>query len=258
MIIPYLKYRLRAGNAHSIHSPFVFDLYTRVIRPDSGCPDFSEITALRERMISSGRTIEVLDLGAGSRVSRSNRRSLREIVKNAEKPGKFGRLFYRLTRHFRPATVLELGTSLGITTLYFARAHPEARILTMEGCPRTLEIAGENFRLAKAFHIEAIGGNIDDTLPATLRKLENTALDLVYFDANHRYEPTLRYFRECLPFAGEGSVFIFDDIYWSEEMTRAWEEIKSDPAVTVTIDLFWVGIVFFRKGQEKEHFVLRF
>ncbi|HEV7347188.1 class I SAM-dependent methyltransferase [Telluribacter sp.] len=257
MVIPYIKYLLRSGNEHSIHSPFVFDLYTKLIRRPDDHADYPQLQSLRRHLLHSTEEIDVLDLGAGSRVNGSNRRKVRQIAKNAEKPERFGRLFHRLVRHFRPATILELGTSLGLTTLYFARANPGSRVISLEGCPETVRLARENFKKAGESDIEVVTGNIDETLGRTVQNL-NQPLDMVYFDANHRYEPTVRYFELCLPHANNDSLFIFDDIYWSKEMTRAWEYIKAHPEVTVTIDLFWIGLVFFRKGQVKEDFVLRF
>lgn len=215
------------------------------------------LRSLRSTLRKSDQEIEVLDLGAGSRVNKSNKRRVSQIARNAEKPEKFGRLFYRLCKHFQPRTVVELGTSLGLTTLYFSKASEAVRIVSFEGCPATSAIALENFRQQNGRNIEVVTGNLDETLSTTLSTLDRP-LDMVYFDANHRYEPTVRYFKACLAHAHEGSVFIFDDIYWSAGMTKAWEEIKADPRVTVSIDLFWIGLVFFRKEQVKENFVLRF
>lgn len=209
-------------------------------------------------MLSTAGTIEILDLGAGSRRNKSNHRKISSIAKNAEKPARFGALFYRLTHYFKPRIILELGTSLGLTTAYFAKAAPDARIITMEGCPETARLASRNFAELGVGSVEIVVGNIDQTLPAWLRSQQSGGVDLIFFDANHRFEPTLRYFEEALPYAHEASVFIFDDIYWSTEMTRAWERIKAHPKVSVTIDLFWVGLVFFKKEQAKENFVLRF
>ena len=258
MITSYLKYLLRSGNEHSIHSPFLFDLYTKVIKDKNEThPDYKNLKLLRQELLSSHETIEILDLGAGSRINKSNRRKIKTIAKNAEKPAKFGRLFHRLIRHFQPDNILELGTSLGLTTLYMSKAKPDSTILSFEGCPETATIAKRNFQKSGAENIELILGNIDETLPTALKKF-NKPLDYAYFDANHRYEPTVRYFEDCLPYINNDTLFIFDDIYWSEEMTQAWEFIKAHPQVTLTVDLFWVGLVFFRKEQVKENFVLRF
>jgi len=258
LIAAYFKYLLSSGNEHSIHSPFLFDLYTQVIasKKDSN-PDYVFLKSLRKELLRSNQEIEILDLGAGSRRNKSNVRKIKTIAKNAEKPEKFGELFNRLIRRFQPQTILELGTSLGLTTLYMSRARPDSQIISFEGCPETAKIARENFEKSEAENIEIVIGNIDETLPKELAKLP-APVDYAYFDANHRYEPTVRYFENCLTYAHNDSLFIFDDIYWSPEMTKAWEYIKQHPQVTLTVDLFWIGLVFFRKEQVKEHFVLRF
>lgn len=258
MIAAYIKYLLRSGNEHSIHSPFLFELYNNVIavRNDHNA-DYEAIRALRRELLCSGEQIEILDLGAGSRVNKSNLRPIKTIAKNAEKPAKFGRLFYRLIRRFQPATILELGTSLGLTTLYMSKANPAAQLITFEGCPQTAEKARKHFMREHADNVEIVLGNIDQTLPDRLEALDRP-IDFAYFDANHRYKPTVRYFEQCLPHIQNGSLFIFDDIYWSEEMSKAWQYIKAHPRVTVTVDLFWVGLVFFRSEQVKEDFTLRF
>ncbi|TLV02615.1 O-methyltransferase [Dyadobacter luticola] len=258
MIAAYIKYLLRSGNEHSIHSPFLFELYNNVISVKSGQnPDYETIKKLRKELLRSNEEIEILDLGAGSRVNKSNLRKIRTIAKNAEKPEKFGKLFYRLIQRFQPKTILELGTSLGLTTLYLSKANPEAEIITLEGCPQTAAKAGKHFAAQRAKNIHIEVGNIDTTLPEVVQSLIGS-IDFAYFDANHRYEPTVRYFETCLPHIQNDSVFIFDDIYWSDEMTEAWKYIKAHPKVTLTVDLFWVGLVFFRTEQVKEDFVLRF
>jgi predicted O-methyltransferase YrrM len=258
LLFRYLRFLLKSTNEHGVHSPFVFELYTRVIRPDPPAAYycFQSIEHLRQQLLASSRQIQVLDLGAGSRVSSSKNRKIATIARHAEKSARFGQLLFRLVNHFQPQTIFDLGTSLGITTMYLAAPQPRAQVYTFEGCPQTLRVAQENFSRLNYTNIRSVPGNIDETLPATLARI--TALDFVFFDANHRREPTLRYFQLCLEKAHEESVFVFDDIYWSEEMAGAWQEIKAHPAVSLTIDLFFVGLVFFRKKQPRQHFVLRF
>lgn len=254
----YLRYLLCARTEHGLHSPFVFDLYTRTIRPDNATlPVFCHIQTLRNELLTSKNTIQVTDFGAGSRMGNSPERRIRDIVKNAEKPARFGRLLYRLIRQFGAKTVVELGTSLGLTTAYLAAAtHDTGQVISFEGCPETAAVARQNLTRLAEKNADIIVGNIDDTLASQMAALGPT--DLVFFDANHRYEPTMRYFETCLPNAHNDTCFVFDDIHWSAEMERAWTDIQAHPAVTVTIDLFWVGLVFFRKEQPKESFVLRF
>ncbi len=255
LLLRYLAFWFRSGNAHSVHSPFVFDLYTRVIRPAPHQPVFDPIEKIRAGLLTSQAEIQTVDLGAGSRVARSPRRRVKDIARYAQKDARTGQLLFRLVRHFAPQTVFDLGTSLGVTTAYLAASNPRATVYTFEGCPQTLAIAQNTFAQLGYRHIYPVPGNLDETLPATLTRI--ASLDFVFFDANHRREPTLRYFTACLAKAHEDSVFVFDDIYWSTQMVAAWEEIKSHPAVTLTIDLFHVGLVFFRRKQPKQHFRLR-
>jgi predicted O-methyltransferase YrrM len=165
-------------------------------------------------------------------------------------------LLYRLIQQFNPQTIFDLGTSLGITTIYQAKACEKGRVFTFEGCPTTAQIAKENFKALKCNNIEVIVGNLDETLSKKISEIDQ--LDFVFFDANHRYEPTVQYFEQCLAKITEDSVFVFDDIHWSEEMHAAWNYILNHPSVMISIDLFYVGLVFFRKNQPKQHFVLRF
>ena len=209
---------------------------------------------MRQKLIGDSSSITITDFGAGSKVNSSNQRKVRDIAKNSKKPAKFGRLFYRLIQKFGSNTIVDLGTSLGISTLYMAQARPQATVITFEGCPQTIQIAKKNFEECGATNIETVIGNIDQTLPERLKNLSQ--IDFAFFDANHRLEPTLRYFETCLAKSHDQSVFIFDDIHWSDDMEAAWDAIKAHPRVQVTVDLFFVGIVFFRPSQAKEHFTI--
>jgi predicted O-methyltransferase YrrM len=165
-------------------------------------------------------------------------------------------MLFRLACQMQPNNILELGTSLGVTTLYLSSARPSANIYTIEGCPNIANIANQVFRNEKANNITSIVGNINTELPKVLSKIES--LDMVFFDANHTKEATLNYFYKCLEKANDNSIFIFDDIYWSEGMTEAWKEIYENPAVTYSIDLFHLGIIFFKKEWKKSHFKIKF
>ena len=259
-IFAFLRYwLLRSGNAHGLHSPFVFNLYTTIIRHTGQYAAYAMVEKRRQALLASQQVLEVTDFGAGSQVAGAGgrRRSVRDIARHAAKPPRLAQLLFRLVNHFRPATILELGTSLGLTTAYLALADSRSQVLTFEGCPNTAAVARETFAQLDIHNVRLIEGNLDATLPATLASL-GQPLDFVFFDGNHRYEPTLRYFEQCLAKAHENSVFVLDDIHWSAEMERAWEAIKAHPSVTVTIDLFYVGLVFFRKKQRREDFWLRY
>lgn len=259
-LLAYLRYWLHSGNAHGLHSPFVYGLYTTVICHDGKFAAYARVEKRRQALLASDEVLEVCDFGAGSRLggAGTRRRAVRDIARHAAKPPRLGQLLFRLVNHFQPATVLELGTSLGLTTAYLASAATRAQVLTYEGCPATAAVARVTFAELGLHNAQLIEGNLDQTLPATLAALGPTPLDFVFFDGNHRYEPTLRYFEQCLANAHENSVFVLDDIHWSEEMERAWAAIKAHPAVTVTVDVFYMGLVFFRKKQPRQDFRLRY
>lgn len=252
----YIGYKLRAKDEHSIHSPFVFKLYTEVIKPGERFYAFDELNKLRAQLLRNNEIIEVTDLGAGSK-KLSNQRKVSEIAKISVIPQKYGELLFRLINFFQPRSILELGTSLGLSTLYMHKASPGSELITVEGCPNTHRFATSllsRYEANTAVQIlNSEFGNYFSGMP------KEKKFDFVYLDGNHTYEATINYFNQLLAHTSENSVLIFDDIYWSEGMTKAWEEIRSHQKVTVTIDLFKFGIVFFRKeNKQKENFVLRY
>lgn len=251
----YLLHRLKGKTRHGTHSPFVYRLVDKVIYDFSPKKVYDEPESLRRGLLSDERMINVTDLGAGSHLNDARQKLVKDIAKNALKPHKLAQLLYRLVADQQPKNMIELGTCLGITAVYLKRAAPEAQLYTLEGCPETGGIAAEVFKKAGITGTDQVTGNFDDTLPGVIGKLDK--LDFVFIDGNHTKEATLRYFEWCLPKAHENTLLIFDDIYWSEGMKEAWSEIKANPRVTVTIDLFWIGLVYFRKGQEREDFVIK-
>ncbi|MDF3077319.1 MAG: O-methyltransferase [Sphingobacteriaceae bacterium] len=255
LLTSYLTHQFTAKTRHGVHSPFVYNLVDKVFYDFSPRPDYKPIEELRAKLLADGRTITVTDLGAGSHVNNNKQKQVKEIAKNALKPKKLAQLIYRIVNELKPKNIIELGTCLGLTTAYLTKASPKAKVVTIEGCPQTASIADENLNSLHLENVNILTGNFDTVFPEVLKHEES--LDFVFVDGNHRKHATLDYFNWCLPKIHEGSLMIFDDIYWSKGMKEAWEEIKANPQVTLTIDLFWIGLVFFRKGQVKEHFKIK-
>ena len=255
-LLAYLRFWLRSGNAHGLHSPFVFGLYTSVVRHTGTFGAYAPVEARRRQLLNSPTSISVTDFGAGSHTGAGRQRRIADIARTAAKPPHLAQLLFRLVNYFRPATVLELGTSLGLTTAYLATADSRHHVITFEGCPNVAAVARETFATLNLANIDVVEGNIDQTLGPALTAL-GVPLDFAFFDGNHRYEPTLQYFERCLAHRTDESVFVFDDIHWSADMERVWEVIKAHPEVMLTVDLFYIGLVFFRKNQPKQHFSLR-
>ncbi len=254
-LLRFLRYYFRAHTWYRIHSPFVFDFAETVLEDDRWFYAFSTIETRRQHLLHNSAKIEIQDLGAGSRQRGRKLRSVAALAKHSACRPTVGRWLFRMVNHFKPATMLELGTSLGISTAYQAAAAPHAKFISIEGDPTCASLAKENLRLLGLHHVGIRQGSFEEQLLPSLQQLEK--LDYLFVDGNHRKEPTLNYFRQCIPFAHPDSVFVFDDIHWSDQMEAAWEQIKSHPDVSLSIDLFFVGLVFFRQEKlQKEHFTL--
>lgn len=255
LLFDYLRYLAASVTEHSIHSPFLFELTTKAIRTELPVRLQQKVEGCRKKQLKSKLSIEVTDLGTAYGGNRHYRRSISSIAKHSSKPLKYVELLYRLSSYLKPECILELGTSFGYSTLYLAAGNPAAKVITIEGCPNTAAIARQNFSECNFTNIQSITGNFDDMLPEILK---NEKPGLVYIDGNHHYEATIRYFDTLLKYSGENTVLIFDDIYWSAGMKKAWYEIHSHPQVSASIDVFMFGLVFFRKGMTKQHFVVRY
>ena len=245
------------GEGHGIHSPFVFDLVRNVLNDQRDFYAFDAIERLRQELRHDHTIIQVDDLGAGSSVSKSNQRSISEIATHALKSKKLAQLLFRLVNYYQPPTIIELGTSLGITTAYLASANGNGQVFTIEGSPSIAQVAKKNFTELNLYNAELIIGGFDTMLPDLLAKIKT--VDFAFIDGNHRLEPTLRYFEWLMKYTHSSSILIFDDIHWSAEMETAWSKIKSYPDVTCTVDLFFIGLVIFNKDiKVKQDFVIRY
>lgn len=219
--------------------------------------DFEILAKLRKQLVSNSQTLTITDFGAGSKKLNSNTRSIKQITKYGIAPKRQAEFLYRLVNFLNPHSIIEMGTSVGLTTLYLAKAKPNATVYTLEGSQALVDFSGALFKQEACANIKQLTGNFNDTFPQLLNTLPS--IDFLYIDGNHAYEPTMSYFELALQKKTVQSVFVFDDINWSEGMQRAWKEIYQHKDVTLSLDFFYFGIVFFRKeNKEKEHFVLRF
>lgn len=255
-VLKFIWHWLTAVNEHSLHSPFIYDLYTKTIKARFSSEDFNAIEGLRQNLISSNEQIEVKQLGAHSKVNNSDIRPISAIAKKGMSEQGFSELLYGIIRNYDCKNIVELGTSFGINTLYLA-TNPNVDVVTFEGCKNTASLASSNFNKLGYNNIKLIEGNIDQTLSDYISHSSEN-IDLAFIDANHQYEPTLKYFELLLSKIHEHSIIIIDDIYWSNGMTKAWKQIKAHPRTSITVDLFKAGIVFIKSELTKEHYRLMY
>jgi predicted O-methyltransferase YrrM len=251
----YLKFLWNSKNEHAVHSPFVFQLATKCFYDRKPKLEYQVLKNYRNSLLENKNTIEVTDFGAGSKVFKSNSRQISKIAKTAGITQKHAELLFRITNYFQPENVFEIGTSLGLATSALALGNPKATITTLEGCPETAKIAQDQFGKIGLTNINSVVTEFNNYFKTQDPRPKTQ--DLIFFDGNHSKKAALDYFEILLPTITNETVWIFDDIYWSAEMEEAWEIIKTHPKVTVTIDTFQWGLVFFRKEQGKEHFVIR-
>ncbi len=251
-IVSYFKFLRKATNQHGVHSPFVYGLVTKCFYDTKKYPAYTLLGDYRKALLCSKERIDVQDFGAGSRVFTSKARSVKDIAKHAGISLKRQQLLYRLGARFSITSTLELGTSLGLSTIALA-LQKNNKITTVEGCANTAAVARKQLQDFGLSEVEILVMDFEEAL----QSLPETKFDFIYVDGNHNKESTLLYFDRLLKFVHNDTVLLFDDIYWSKGMTEAWKEIISRPEVTVSIDTFYQGMVFFRKEQKKESFSIR-
>ena len=257
----YLRHSMTAWNTsgEGIHSPYLFHIVRFIMRDRNAYYCFAGIERQRERLLRCEDMLDVVDFGsAGSPAGMHIQRRVCDIASSHLERPEVGQLLFRLAtvlvqNEKRPLEILELGTSLGITTAYLASADSRNRVTTCEGSEAVLRVAQEVWRMLELENILWQQGNIDDTLYICARE----RIDIAYVDANHTYEATKRYADFLLPKITENGMLIIDDIHHSEEMERAWKELQVDPRVTTSMDLYHLGILFVNLCFLKRNYRIR-
>jgi predicted O-methyltransferase YrrM len=251
----YIAYAKKAQGPHGVHSPFVFDLITQVLPRNIDYYCFEGIEQLRRGLFQDDRMLQVEDLGAGSVKGNNPNRSVRSIAKSALKSPLLAQLLFRLVQKQKPRCIVELGTSLGITTSYLANAVFQGKVITFEGASEIAKVAQEVWSDQDIENVEVVIGDFDLVLESRIGSLDQ--IDVVFVDGNHRKEPTLRYFELLLTKVPDSGIMVFDDIHWSSDMQKAWDVIKNHPRVTISLDFYDFGVVYFNKDFPRQQFVLK-
>ncbi len=254
----WLSYFLSArhGRGHGIHSPFVFDFITSVLNDPYHYPAFDIAEKYRNSLRKNSTPVTVIDMGAGSKAGAGRHRIISDIAADAAVNRKFGRLLYRLARHYKPELIIEFGTSLGVSTHYLAAGNPGARVITVEADPVLAAFAAKGLKDNRFNHVQVIPETFDHVLQGLLP--DRPGRTLVFIDGNHNYAATLKYADYFLSRIPDGSLIVLDDIRWSAGMRQSWREIQGHDKSRLTVDLFFLGIVFLQQDFFKENYTIRF
>lgn len=254
-IFAYFSHYIKSFHLHGIHSPFIFQLEKKCLRDARSYVDYVKLSSFRESLHHNKSSLHIEDHGAGSKVFKSSERKVTDILQHNCSTTKDTQLLYRLCTYFQVNRVLELGTSLGIATHAMATSRPQAQITTVEGSPEVYEFAKKAFEKQAVKQVNFVNATFKDFFKN--QKTPTPIYDLIYIDGHHNGDATCAYFESILNQVHNDSVVIFDDIYWSEDMTRAWNQICRHPQVTASVDCFDFGLIFFRKEQRQERFYVK-
>jgi predicted O-methyltransferase YrrM len=259
----WLHWYWRSQSDYHIHSPFVFGFIEQVLRARTAANevrDLKKIALYRQQLIKDRRIISTAaDYGAGVNnvIDKQKNYTLGSLVARASCSAAKGRLLYRICKYTKPLHVLELGTHAGISAGYLIQAlsgNNDAVFIGVEGNPALAGVANETLSV---FSPSQVVWQIKNARFEEVLDELDTVIELVYLDGHHTFEATCRYVTRLIPMLSNGGVLILDDIYWSKEMEKAWRWVCELAAVTVSIDLFVLGVCFIDRPQAKEHFILR-
>ncbi len=240
------------SKGHGIHSPFLYSFTVNVLNNKHDNQKISDIIQFRKQLLVNNKLLKINDFGAGSRRLRKSLRPVKHIAKYSSTSVKYGKLLYNTVEYLKPVTILEFGTGLGIGSIFMASADPGASVISLEGAMQLAQEAHKNCELLGLSNIKITLGTFNESLPKILQS--NKRFDLIFIDGNHTGNATIEYFENCLPHLNIPGTFIVDDIRWSQDMLSAWNKIIKHENVSVSVDLFQMGLVFINPALTKQHF----
>tara|TARA_B100001057_G_scaffold220570_1_gene220951 strand:+ start:834 stop:1625 length:792 start_codon:yes stop_codon:yes gene_type:complete len=250
IFVEYIKYRWNARTLHGIHSPFIFDFMEKASKLRPNVRDEMVIKNFVFKQRRNRKKLEIKDYGAKSK-KLDQYRSIDQIFKTSSSFGKNGILLFRICMHFKPQNILELGTSIGMGSLYMHLGNPKSRLISIEGCPETHSIAKENL---KTYPIELI----NNTFKNAIQTFSEEKFDLVFIDGHHNGKALLEYMDALMEYTHDNTIFVLDDIRWSHSMLDSWNKLSGAQTYHLSLDFFRMGVLVRRPQQVKENFILRF
>ena len=256
-IYRYFVFLVQSKTLGQIKDPFVSDFYENALTDKEHSLFYSRIEALRSDLKKDQSAIDLRDFGSGSKVFSNEKKTIASLAKKSLSLPYQCRVMSRICEHYKPANILELGTSLGISSSYLAVGNETAKIWSLDGDPNCIRVANQVFKKLGLQNIHTVLGPFYETLEPTLKSISK--VDLVFMDGHHDKDATLSYYAQIRPYCHDKTIMIIDDIYWSKGMQDAWRELITANDVIVSLDLFFCGVLFFRTDVDlgKRHYKLR-
>jgi predicted O-methyltransferase YrrM len=234
------------------HSAFVYDFICIVLRNQTGKNEYKKIEQIRKKLRKNHQTLYILY--AGGHADCGSILPIDDVVRYFSVSKSTGNLLFQLVRRYNLQHIVEFGTAFGLSAAYMAMANPGASILTVEQSPEVSAIAEETFKMLKLNNIERINADFDAVIKHFPAKFKY--LDLLYVKVITSRRRLCNYFHFIKQYASPSTIFVLEGIYKTKEMTSVWKSIQADPDVSITIDLYSAGLVFFRQKIAKQNFVL--
>ena len=246
----YVNFIFSATNQHGVHSPFVYQLVTKCFYNRKNRPEYRKIGEYRKDVFQEKQQLHIQP--NCSTFFKANTYKISKLAKIYAPSWKRSKFLTRLTNYLNCKSVLEIGTQMGIRTSCFA-SHKNCDVITIDNCEETQKIAREKL---KKHHFSTIKFCLQEFTQQEIL-VDQKKIDCIYIGNTRKKQSTLHLFEEALKKVHNDSVILIEGLHWSKDMNQAWKEIKENKQVSVTIDTFYLGLVFFRKEQAKEHFKIR-
>ena len=251
MLSQYIVYRLKARGVRKVHSPFLYAFYQEVMS-FKGDPTTKRIDKHLDDIRQSSEPIQISGFGAGSR-KRKTPNTIGQVAKRSGTSKRWGRFLYKLAQRSQ-GPVIELGTNLGIGTAYLASG-TNHMVYTVEGCSNLSTFAKDSLTRLELTNVDFLTAAIQDINWYDV--LKGKSPGLVYIDADHTFDATVAFYSIFKNLINDQSVIVIDDINWSDEMRNAWQEIVKDDKITLSVDLFFKGLLFFDPALSKQNIILK-
>ncbi|MDR0542638.1 MAG: hypothetical protein LBH19_10595 [Dysgonamonadaceae bacterium] len=227
----YRKIRYRKG--FGVHSPFVYNLITKVIEEKSAYYALEEIENFRRQLLKDN--------------------DLSLITARETQSAAYGALLFRMVNFFKCRNVIEIGSSTGVMGLYLAmasRTRCQCRLLDeRQGLAQCIRQFARTHHLSKLQYME---GDYRENIPSLYAELSGA--DLLFINQLPETMTGSGLMDLCRPLIGRQSILILDGINRSKEMHKIWESLKRDPQSRVMVDLYALGIAFFNDKLPKRYY----